>query len=57
MNTTSKDRKDKPRKVSPKEFAAIQSVSTMTIYRMLHDGQLEGAVKVRNQWRIPVDAL
>lgn len=43
-------------KVSPKEFARLWGVSTMTVYRALHTGQIPGATKARQQWRIPVDA-
>ena len=44
------------RKVSPKDFAKANSVSTMTVYRALKAGQIPGATKFRSQWRIPLDA-
>ena len=42
--------------VSPKVYAAENSVSTMTVYRALKAGQIPGATKFRSQWRIPRDA-
>lgn len=45
------------RKLTPLEFAQLQSVSRMTIYRLLQEGAIPGATKVRGQWRIPADAL
>jgi len=38
------------------EVAAIMRVSKRTVYRLVHDGQLEAA-KVRGSFRIPEDAV
>jgi len=44
------------KKVSPKTYAEQNAISTMTVYRMLRRGEIQGAVKLGSQWRIPVDA-
>lgn len=44
-------------KISVQEFAQAYGVSTQTVYRMLKSKQIPGAVRVRNQWRIPANAL
>ena len=44
------------KKVSPKTYAEQNAISTMTVYRMLRRGEIQGAVKMGSQWRIPVDA-
>lgn len=44
-------------KLSVSKFAEAYGVSTMTIYRLLWDEKIPGAVRVRNQWRIPANAL
>lgn len=52
---------EKPNQTTPKlsvsKFAERYGVSTMTIYRLLWDEKIPGAVRVRNQWRIPANAL
>ena len=35
-----------------REVAASLSVSTMTVYRLIHDGQLR-AIRIGHGWRIP----
>ena len=45
------------RKVSADTFAKTNGLSRMTVYRMLQAGQIEGAIKYRGQWRIPITSL
>ena len=42
--------------ITLKKWAADNSVSYMTAWRAVHDGQIPGAAKVRGQWRVPADA-
>ena len=46
MNSTSE-----PRLLRVKEVAGALSVSNMTVYRLIHDGQLR-AIRVGHGWRI-----
>lgn len=41
--------------VSPIDYAQLNCVSRMTVYRMLKEDQIPGVIKFRGQWRIPVD--
>lgn len=50
-------KRDLSPKVSPQAFAEHYGVSRMTVYRLLKDNQIAGAIKVRGQWRLPLDAL
>ena len=42
------------KRVSPKVYAQENSISVMSVYRMLKRGEIQGAVKLGSQWRIPV---
>ena len=42
--------------ISAQEFAKSNGISVMSVYRMLRRGEIQGAVKLGSQWRIPVDA-
>lgn len=44
-------------RLSVADYARINDVSPMTVYRALKAGEIEGAVKVRHQWRIPASVL
>ena len=44
------------KRVSPKTYAQMNELSTMSVYRLLRAGKLRGAVKLGSQWRIPIDA-
>lgn len=44
------------KKVSPKTYAQANSISVMSVYRMLKRGEIQGAVKLGSQWRIPVES-
>lgn len=41
-----------PRKLTPEEFADYLGVHRQTVYRWLHNGEIEGAAKFGRQWRI-----
>lgn len=43
-------------RMSPEEYAKYMGVSRVTIYRMLRDGRIEGALKIGRQWRIDPNA-
>lgn len=57
LNKTVATKRDSSPKVSPQAFAEHYGISRMTVYRMIQDNQIAGAVKVRGQWRLPLDAL
>ncbi|GGS88356.1 transcriptional regulator [Nonomuraea spiralis] len=39
------------------EIAARLRVSKMTVYRLIHDGELQGAVRVGRSFRVPSRAV
>lgn len=43
--------------LSPKEFASRVGVSQRTIQRLCEAGEVEGALRVGQQFRIPVSAI
>lgn len=47
---------DKPY-YSPEEVAEYYDVSPETIRRMCRDGQIEGAIQIGRQWRIPKEYI
>lgn len=49
-------RKPPPRYLTPKIVAAYFDVSPMTVYRLIHEGDLP-AIKVGRSYRVPVSAL
>ena len=42
--------------ISAQEFAKSNGISVMSVYRMLRRGEIQGAVKLGSQWRVPADA-
>ena len=56
-NTASERAKTTPIKmISAQEFAKSNGISVMSVYRMLRRGEIQGAVKLGSQWRVPADA-
>ena len=46
----------RPRYLTVEEVAGVMRVSKMTVYRLLHSGELPG-VRVGRSFRVPQDAL
>jgi excisionase family DNA binding protein len=46
----------RPRYLTVEEVAEVMRVSKMTVYRLLHSGELPG-VRVGRSFRVPQDAL
>ncbi|MBD3245678.1 MAG: helix-turn-helix domain-containing protein [Candidatus Omnitrophica bacterium] len=47
---------DRPQIMTPKETAQYLGVHLMTVYRLIHKGELPG-FKIGGQWRIKKDVL
>ena len=45
------------RRMSPEEYAEYMGVSRVTVYRLLRDNRIDGAVKIGRQWRIDPDSV
>lgn len=57
-NTGTTRAKETPVKMmSVQEFAKSNGISVMSVYRMLKHGEIQGAVKLGSQWRIPTHAV
>lgn len=39
--------------LTPREAAALLRITKRTLYRLLRAGEITGAVKIGNSWRIP----